>query len=115
MEIIQHHHEDVSVSLGHFSYGWGKRSNRTILHLAGRIQRTGIDCTFKLEVTRRGHSLSFPKAITLNEGEDLRALALSVKTALLNFLKETDEVPEAHRQRLCDCVLNHHLQKRIKT
>lgn len=111
MEIIEHHHEEVSVTLGHFSYGWGKRSNRAILHMAGRVQRTGIDCTFKLEVTRKGHSLTFPKAVTSNEGEDLRALALSVKNALLQFLRETPEVPEAQRQKLCDCVLNHHLQK----
>lgn len=111
MEMTQ---DDMSVTLGHFSYGWGKRSNRAILHMAGRVQRTGIDCTFKLEVTRKGHSLTFPKAVTSNEGEDLRVLALSVKNALLQFLRETPEVPDAHRQRLCDCVLKHHLQNRTE-
>jgi len=110
MEEIRY--EGVSVKLDHFSYGWGHRSNLANLHAAGHIHRMGIDCTFKLEATRKGHRLSFPKAFTLDEGKDLRALALSVKIALLQFLQESPEVPDAHRQRLCDCVLNHHLQKR---
>lgn len=103
---------DVTVSLDHFSYSWGRRSNRATMHAAGHVYRAGINCTFKLEVTRRGHHLSFPTAVTTNEGEDLRSLAFSVKTALLHFLKESPEVPDAQRQKLCDCVLNHHLQKR---
>jgi hypothetical protein len=110
MEPIQQ--SDVTINLDHFSYGWGRRSNLATLHAAGRVQRTGIDCTFRLEATRKGHHLSFPRAVTQDEGEDLRALALSVKKALLKFLQESPEVPDAHRQRLSDCVLNHHLQKR---
>lgn len=104
---------DVTVSLDSISYSWGKKRNKAYVYMAGRVYRSGIDCTFKLEINRQGHHLSFPKAVTLNEGEDLRSLAFSVKTALVHFLKETDEVPEAHRKKLCDCVINHHLQKRI--
>jgi hypothetical protein len=105
---------DVTVSLDSISYSWGKKRNKAYVYMSGRVYRSGIDCTFKLEINRRGHHLSFPKAVTTNEGEDLRSLAFSVKTALVHFLKETPEVPEAHRQKLCDCVLNHHLQNRTE-
>lgn len=102
---------DVAVSLDSISYSWGRKGNTAYLYMAGRVYRSGIDCTFRLEINRKGHHLSFPRATTTNEGEDLRSLAFSVKTALLHFLKNSKEVPEAHRQRLCDCVLRHHLKK----
>lgn len=103
---------EVRISLDSISYSWGRKRGKAYIYMGGRAYREGIDCTFKLEVTRQGHRLDFPKAVTRDEGEDMRALAVSVKTALLHFLKESEEVPEAHRQTLCDCVLNHHLQNK---
>jgi hypothetical protein len=103
---------EVKISLDAMSYSWGRKRQKSYLCLEGRAQREGVDCTFRLEVNRQGHRLEFPRAVTLREGEDLKALALGVKNALLDFLRESREVPEAHRQKLCDCVLNHHLQRR---
>jgi hypothetical protein len=103
---------DIKVSLDSLSYSWGRKREKAYVYMSGHIYRQGIDCTFKLEINRQGHHLSFPKDVTQDKEEDLNSLALSVKNALLQFLKESPEVPEAHRQKLCDCVLNHHLQKR---
>jgi hypothetical protein len=105
---------DVKVSLDAVSYSWGRKRAKAYLYMSGRIYRSGIDCTFRLEFNRQGPRLEFPRAVTQDKNEDLQALALGVKKALWNFLRESPEVPEAHRQKLCDCVLNHHLQKRIE-
>lgn len=104
---------DVTISLDSISYSWGKKRNKAYVYMMGRAYRSGIDCKFRLEVARKGHSLDFLTATAIDPKEDVHALALSVKNALLRFLKESHEVPEAHRQKLCDCVLNHHLQKRL--
>jgi hypothetical protein len=104
---------EIKISLDSISYSWGRKRGKAYLFMMGRAYRTGIDCTFRLEVTRHGHRLEFPKAVTQDKSEDLKALALSVKTAILRFLEQSPEVPEAHRRLLCDCVINHHLQKRL--
>jgi hypothetical protein len=103
---------EITVKLDAFSYGWGSRSERAVIAASGRVLRQGIDCTFRLEVKRKGHRLDFPKATTKEENEDIRSLAISVKNALLRFLQESPEVPDAHRETLCACVLNHHKQNR---
>jgi hypothetical protein len=103
---------EIAISLNSISYSWGRKRGKAYVYMAGRAYRDGIDCTFCLEITRRGHRLDFPKATTRDTNEDIRALALSVKNALVYFLRTSAEVPEAHREKLCDCVLKHHLQKR---
>lgn len=95
------------------SYGLNKKRNKAYLSVRGDIARFGdIDCKFALQVTRKGHSLNFLTATTYKEDEDLQKLAINVKNALLAFISTTDEVPDAYRDILKDCVLNHHLQKR---
>lgn len=103
---------EVKISLDSISYSWGRKRAKAYIVMAGRAYRDGIDCLFLLEVNRKGHRLDFMRATTRDEGEDMHALALSVKNALVHFLMTSAEVPEAHREKLCDCVLKHHLQKR---
>lgn len=106
---------NLRVKIDSFSYAWGRERNQESLVVQGRIDRTGegMNCRFRIDVTRKGHHLHFLTATTQNEGEDLQRLARNVKNALIAFLSTTDEVPDAHRQKLKDCVLNHHLQKKV--
>lgn len=107
---------NLRVKIDSLSYAWGSARNQASLVVQGRVDRVGkgLNCRFRIDVTRKGHHLHFLTATTQDEEEDIQALAIDVKNALVSFLSTSDEVPEAHRQKLKDCVLNHHLQKKVQ-
>jgi hypothetical protein len=111
--------EDVKVVVNSFYYSWNRNDNRTSLALSGRIQRSDFHCEFRIQTEKGQHRLTFPTAIAHNfsaatengKSEYLQELALIVKRALIDYMKNSAEIPFAYRQQLVNCIMTHHLQK----
>ncbi|EMI5828546.1 TPA: hypothetical protein ACP7Q5_004827 [Escherichia coli] len=79
------------------------------LGLYGRVSRVGVSTKFQFQIGNKKTRLDFTDA-TIFDGSDPRETALAVKQLLADWVRVSQEIPEAYRQRFVDVVLNHHKQ-----
>lgn len=102
--------EDCKIVIDSFFYSWNRNDDRVAMGLKGHVIKRGIECTFKIEHKSGQHKLQFPNAMIWNEQLNPQEIALTVKNALVDYLKNSPEIPFMYRQRLVACVMTHHLQ-----
>jgi hypothetical protein len=101
--------ESYKIVVDSFYYSWNRNDDRVMMGLKGHVMKSGIECTFKIEHKSGQHKLEFPKAMIFDK-TDPAEVALAVKNALVDYIKNSPEIPLMYRQRLVACVMTHHLQ-----
>lgn len=101
------------VRVDSFYYSWNRRSDSVVLGLKGEVMKNGIQCTFKIEHKHGQHKLEFPTAMVFDKTDPME-VALAVKNALIDYIRNSPEIPFMYREKIAACVMTHHKQEKIQ-